>query len=106
MCVVRMAGNVAGMFLFRNCKQAIQQIIDRGQGLPQMGGMDSMGEGGTVVELNIPGSKVGLIIGKGGETIRQLQVSASGSPLGSYRCHHRSVVPHARCGLSSAALGL
>ncbi|BFZ20521.1 hypothetical protein BsWGS_23560 [Bradybaena similaris] len=59
-----------------NCKQAIQQIIDRGQGLPQMGGMDSMGEGGTVVELNIPGSKVGLIIGKGGETIRQLQERA------------------------------
>lgn len=38
------------------------------------GGMDSMGEGSTVVELNIPGTKVGLIIGKGGETIRQLQV--------------------------------
>lgn len=60
----------------RLCKQAIQQIIDRGQGPPPMGGggMDSMGEGSTVVELNIPGTKVGLIIGKGGETIRQLQV--------------------------------
>ncbi|BFZ05963.1 hypothetical protein BsWGS_08997 [Bradybaena similaris] len=60
------------------CKQAIQQIIDRGQGPPPMGGggMDSMGEGSTVVELNIPGTKVGLIIGKGGETIRQLQERA------------------------------
>lgn len=42
--------------------------------MPHMGGMDGMGEGGTVVEMSIPGSKVGLIIGKGGETIRQLQV--------------------------------
>ena len=40
------------------------------------GGMDGMGEGGTVVEMNIPGGKVGLIIGKGGDTIKQLQVSA------------------------------
>ncbi|XP_059142521.1 far upstream element-binding protein 1-like isoform X5 [Physella acuta] len=59
------------------CKQAMQQIIERGQGGgPHMGGMDGMGEGGTVVEMNIPGSKVGLIIGKGGETIRQLQERA------------------------------
>uniref|UniRef100_A0A0B6ZGD1 K Homology domain-containing protein n=3 Tax=Arion vulgaris TaxID=1028688 RepID=A0A0B6ZGD1_9EUPU len=58
------------------CKQAMQQIIDRGQGLPHMGGMDGMGEGSTVVEINIPGTKVGLIIGKGGETIRQLQERA------------------------------
>ena len=55
----------------------MQQIIERGQGggPPMGGGMDGMGEGGTVVEMNIPGQKVGLIIGKGGETIRQLQVS-------------------------------
>ncbi|CAG5127142.1 unnamed protein product [Candidula unifasciata] len=62
------------------CKQAMQQIIDRGSGPPPMGGegrsMDSMGEGSTVVEMNIPGLKVGLIIGKGGETIRQLQERA------------------------------
>ncbi|KAK0046017.1 far upstream element-binding protein 2-like isoform X2 [Biomphalaria pfeifferi] len=63
------------------CKQAMQQIIERGLGGgggggPHMGGMDGMGEGGTVVEMNIPGSKVGLIIGKGGETIRQLQERA------------------------------
>lgn len=30
-------------------------------------------------EIMIPGSKVGLIIGKGGETIKQLQVSLSAS---------------------------
>ncbi|XP_078312360.1 far upstream element-binding protein 3-like isoform X2 [Crassostrea virginica] len=36
-----------------------------------MGG-DS-GGGQTVVEVMVPGNKVGLVIGKGGETIRQLQ---------------------------------
>jgi far upstream element-binding protein len=29
----------------------------------------------TVVEMLIPGNKVGLIIGKGGETIKVLQVN-------------------------------
>ncbi|GFS26239.1 far upstream element-binding protein 1 [Elysia marginata] len=61
------------------CKQAIQQIIERGQSggnAPMGGGMDGMGEGGTVVEMNIPGGKVGLIIGKGGDTIKQLQEKA------------------------------
>lgn len=54
-------------------------------GGPVMGGMDGnggfgggggMGNGGgqTVVEMMVPGNKVGLVIGKGGETIKQLQV--------------------------------
>ena len=44
------------------------------------GGGDPMGmamgdiQGG--IEMLIPGNKVGLIIGKGGETIKQLQVSS------------------------------
>ncbi|XP_078312291.1 polyribonucleotide nucleotidyltransferase-like [Crassostrea virginica] len=39
-----------------------------------MGGMGGdSGEGQTVVEVMVPGNKVGLVIGKGGETIRQLQ---------------------------------
>ncbi|GFN90241.1 far upstream element-binding protein 3 [Plakobranchus ocellatus] len=61
------------------CKQAIQQIIERGQNggnAPMVGGMENMNEGGTVVEINIPGSKVGLVIGKNGDTIRQLQETA------------------------------
>ena len=37
-----------------------------------MGG-DS-GGGQTAVEVMVPGNKVGVVIGKGGETIRQLQV--------------------------------
>ncbi|XP_050392803.1 far upstream element-binding protein 1 [Patella vulgata] len=54
------------------CKQVINGIIDRAQN----NNMDPMniGEGQTVIEMFIPGNKVGLIIGKGGETIRNLQV--------------------------------
>ena len=37
-----------------------------------MGG--GSGGGQTAVEVMVPGNKVGLVIGKGGETIRQLQV--------------------------------
>ena len=63
------------------CKQLIQQIIDRGN-QPHLDGMGGGGgggggggpEGNSVLEMSIPGTKVGLIIGKGGETIRQLQV--------------------------------
>lgn len=54
------------------CKQLIQQIIDRGNA-PHMG-MEGGTENQSVVEMSIPGGKVGLVIGKGGETIRQLQV--------------------------------
>ncbi len=49
------------------------QIIQRGQGAPESNGM---GDGATMVEIMIPGNKVGLVIGKGGETIRQLQERA------------------------------
>ncbi|XP_070177451.1 far upstream element-binding protein 1-like isoform X4 [Littorina saxatilis] len=68
------------------CKSLMQQIIDRAGNSPH--GMDGMGggggggggpmvEGNSVVEMSIPGTKVGLIIGKGGETIRQLQERAN-----------------------------
>ncbi|XP_025113716.1 far upstream element-binding protein 1-like isoform X3 [Pomacea canaliculata] len=56
------------------CKQLIQQIIDRGNA-PHMG-MEGGTENQSVVEMSIPGGKVGLVIGKGGETIRQLQERA------------------------------
>jgi far upstream element-binding protein len=39
---------------------------------PSLVGM-SGGPGTTSIEMTIPGAKVGLIIGKGGETIRNLQ---------------------------------
>ncbi|XP_052091444.1 far upstream element-binding protein 1-like isoform X3 [Mytilus californianus] len=76
------------------CKQQMQDIIARGQsgnGMEMMGGGGGVGGGGgggsvgnggmygdmqTVVEMLIPGNKVGLIIGKGGETIKVLQERA------------------------------
>ena len=40
-----------------------------------MGGMGGGSGGGqTAVEVMVPGNKVGLVIGKGEETIRKLQV--------------------------------
>jgi hypothetical protein len=46
------------------------------------GGGGGGGGGGQTgqIELMVPGGKVGLIIGKGGETIKQLQVSCSWHP--------------------------
>lgn len=47
-------------------------------------GFHGDGEGGTAVqEMLIPASKVGLVIGRGGDTIKQLQVKHSGSNKGS-----------------------
>ncbi|KAL5011503.1 hypothetical protein ScPMuIL_010054 [Solemya velum] len=58
------------------CKAAISSIIERGQN--SMGGMETnmMNEGQSVLEMMIPGTKVGLVIGKGGDTIKQLQERA------------------------------
>jgi far upstream element-binding protein len=66
-------------------KQLISKFIPQGpgsnggpgqnQGGPQGGGQSrpGLGAGNNFVEIMVPGSKVGLIIGKGGETIKQLQ---------------------------------
>ncbi|XP_078311416.1 uncharacterized protein LOC144618693 isoform X4 [Crassostrea virginica] len=55
-------------------KQQIQGDIRRANQTGGMGGMGGDSAGGqTVVEVMVPGNKVGLVIGKGGETIRQLQ---------------------------------
>ena len=65
-----------------NAKDLVEKIISRAQGMGD--GMGGMGmDGGHMammnetsrIEIMIPGNKVGLVIGKGGETIRQLQVS-------------------------------
>ena len=60
----------------REYKRQMSQIIERGQDAGGAPGpiKQGMGEGSHVVVMNIPGHKVGLIIGKDGETIRRLQV--------------------------------
>ena len=69
--VTCLVGYECFVFIFRRAKDLIQSIIQRGQGGPDP---NSMGD--SVVEVMVPGNKVGLVIGKGGETIRQLQVNA------------------------------
>ena len=68
-------------------KEMIYDIVSRGEAPPMKGGragnvmgppgIDMGGGGGgggnSTVEISVPGPKVGLIIGKGGETIKQLQ---------------------------------
>ncbi|VEN42933.1 unnamed protein product [Callosobruchus maculatus] len=52
------------------------QFNDNDQNLPgglRLNNMNNMGGGKNTLEIMIPGPKVGLIIGKGGETIKQLQ---------------------------------
>ena len=48
------------------------KIIEKGQGVPDA---QAIADGQTMIEILVPGNKVGLVIGKGGETIKQLQVS-------------------------------
>lgn len=65
------------MLVSRNAKSAIDHIIANegngpSRGPPGMGGQH--GGGGGFCEIIVAGHKVGLIIGKGGETIKHLQV--------------------------------
>lgn len=52
---------------FRRAKALIDDIVSRGH-------ESSNGQAGSMQEMIIPAGKAGLIIGKGGETIKQLQV--------------------------------
>ncbi|XP_041369415.1 far upstream element-binding protein 1-like isoform X2 [Gigantopelta aegis] len=58
------------------CIQHMKQIIDRGNSTQMPVDPTSLTDGQSVVEIMVPGPKVGLVIGKGGETIRQLQERA------------------------------
>nr|XP_022287961.1 uncharacterized protein LOC111100406 isoform X3 [Crassostrea virginica] len=56
------------------CELTIQGDITRANQTGGMGGMGGDSGGGqTAVEVMVPGNKVGVVIGKGGETIRQLE---------------------------------
>jgi hypothetical protein len=50
----------------------LDQIVEKGR--PAPGFHHGDGPGNAVQEIMIPASKAGLVIGKGGETIKQLQV--------------------------------
>lgn len=54
----------------------LDDIVSRGRGGPpgQFHDNSNGGQNGTVQEIMIPAGKAGLVIGKGGETIKQLQV--------------------------------
>ena len=51
-------------------KELIGRIMSKGHDLP-----DLQTDGHVTLEMMIPGNKAGIIIGKGGETIKLLQVT-------------------------------
>jgi len=56
----------------RQAKRLLGQSVDRCRYGP--GFHNDVDGNSTIQEILIPASKVGLVIGKGGETIKQLQV--------------------------------
>ncbi|XP_041099751.1 far upstream element-binding protein 2-like, partial [Polyodon spathula] len=61
----------------QKAKGLLDEIVSRGRGGPPGPFHDSTnGQNGSVQELMIPAGKAGLVIGKGGETIKQLQERA------------------------------
>lgn len=52
-------------------KRLLTEIVEKGRPTPFH---HNDGPGMTVQEILVPASKAGLVIGKGGETIKQLQV--------------------------------
>lgn len=59
----------------RQAKRLLVQIVERCRNGPGFHG-DGDGGGASVQEMLIPASKVGLVIGRGGDTIKQLQERA------------------------------
>lgn len=56
----------------RTAKRLLSEIVEKGRPTPFH---HNDGPGMSVQEILIPASKAGLVIGKGGETIKQLQAS-------------------------------
>lgn len=67
-----MNGCMKCLALFRTAKRLLTEIVEKGRPAPAFNPND--GPGMTVQEIMIPASKAGLVIGKGGETIKSLQV--------------------------------
>ncbi|TNN80579.1 Far upstream element-binding protein 2 [Liparis tanakae] len=75
-CKVQIAPDSGGL-PDRNAKSLLDEIVSRGMGTPPSSYHESTnGENGTMHEMMIPAGKAGLVIGKGGETIKQLQERA------------------------------
>lgn len=60
----------------------LDDIVSRGRGTPPTSFHETNGSG-HMQEMMIPAGKAGLVIGKGGETIKQLQVRRTGRLLDS-----------------------
>uniref|UniRef100_A0A7N6FEM9 K Homology domain-containing protein n=1 Tax=Anabas testudineus TaxID=64144 RepID=A0A7N6FEM9_ANATE len=61
----------------QKAKRLLDEIVSRGRGTPPSSYQESTnGQNGTIHEMMIPAGKAGLVIGKGGETIKQLQERA------------------------------
>ncbi|KAJ7989767.1 hypothetical protein DPEC_G00307930 [Dallia pectoralis] len=61
----------------QKAKQLLDEIVSRGRGTPPSSFYEATnGQSGSVQEMMIPAGKAGLVIGKGGETIKQLQERA------------------------------
>ncbi|XP_073710128.1 far upstream element-binding protein 1 isoform X3 [Misgurnus anguillicaudatus] len=72
-CKIQIAPDSGGM-PDRAAKRLLTEIVDKGRPSPAFHHND--GPGMSVQEIMIPASKAGLVIGKGGETIKQLQERA------------------------------
>ncbi|KAM9720078.1 far upstream element-binding protein 1 isoform 1-T1 [Menidia menidia] len=60
----------------QTAKRLLTEIVEKGRPAPAFHHND--GPGMTVQEIMVPASKAGLVIGKGGETIKSLQVGVGG----------------------------
>uniref|UniRef100_A0A667ZMV7 KH-type splicing regulatory protein n=1 Tax=Myripristis murdjan TaxID=586833 RepID=A0A667ZMV7_9TELE len=60
----------------QKAKRFLDEIVSRGRGTPPSFHESTNGQAGSMQEMIIPAGKAGLIIGKGGETIKQLQERA------------------------------
>ncbi|KAL0993084.1 hypothetical protein UPYG_G00103020 [Umbra pygmaea] len=61
----------------QKAKTLLDEIVSRGRGTPPSSFHEATnGQSGSVQEMMIPAGKAGLVIGKGGETIKQLQERA------------------------------
>lgn len=69
--------NLIEAFVYHNraAKRLLSEIVEKGRPSPAFHHND--GPGMSVQEIMVPASKAGLVIGKGGETIKQLQVRLS-----------------------------